>query len=209
LEERLSFSQSTARQDQNLDGALRLRELATGVNSQTRQPLTGRMLEVHRTIQQSIADIRASGELHGIPTVIVHGRSDGVIAPNHSSRPYYALALTRAGDRAENNIRYYEITNAHHLDSLNGGEGFNARFVPLHRYFLQALDLMWEHLKKGKALPPSQVVHTTPRRELTPPGAQLVGINASNAAVITPPISAKPPDEDRITFDGRVLHIPD
>ena len=208
LEERLSFSQSTGRQDQNLDGALRLRELATGVNSQTRQPLTGRMLEVHHTIQQSIAEIRASGELHGIPTVIVHGRSDGVIAPNHSSRPYYALALTHVRDKTDN-IRYYEITNAHHLDTLNGQEGFNARFVPLHRYFLQALDLMWEHLKKGVPLPPSQVVRTTPRRELTPPGAQLIGINPSNAALITPPISAKPPVEDRITFDGKVLHIPD
>lgn len=209
LEERLSFSQSTARQDQNLDGALRLRELATGVDSQTRQPLTGRMQEVHHTIERSIAEIRASGELHGIPTVIVHGRSDGVIAPNHTSRPYYALALTCAGDKAANNIRYYEITNAHHLDTLNGLEGFNARFVPLHHYFLQALDLMWEHLKKGKALPPSQVVRTTPRRDLTPPGAPLVGINAANAAVITPPISATPPDEDCITFDGKVLHIPD
>jgi hydroxybutyrate-dimer hydrolase len=166
------------------------------------------MLDVHHTIQQSIAEIRASGELHGIPTVIVHGRSDGVIAPNHSSRPYYALALTRGGDKADN-VRYYEITNAHHLDTLNGGEGFNARFVPLHRYFLQALDLMWEHLKKGAPLPPSQVVRTTPRRELTPPGAQLIGINASNASLITPPISAKPPVEDRIAFDGKVLHIPD
>ena len=68
---------------------------------------------------------------------------------------------------------------------------------------------MWEHLKKGAPLPPSQVVRTTPRRELTPPGAQLVGINASNAALITPPISTTPPAEDRITFDGKVLHIPD
>jgi hydroxybutyrate-dimer hydrolase len=209
LEDRLSFSQSTGRQDQNLDGALRLRELATGVNSQSGQPLTGRMLHVHQVIQRSIADIRASGELHGIPTVIVHGRSDGVIAPNHTSRPYYALAVTHQKP-ALDNIRYYEITNAHHLDALNGTvEGFNARFVPLHRYFLQALDLLLAHLKENKPLPPSQVVHTTPRRELTPPGAQLAGINAANATLITPPISAAPPVEDRITFDGKVLHIPD
>ena len=41
--------------------------------------------------------------------------------------------------------------------------GFDARFVPLHVYYLQALDLMWDHLQRGRPLPPSQVVRTTPR----------------------------------------------
>lgn len=208
LEERVSISPSTGRADQNLDGALRLRSLATGVDSETGQPLTGSMRDVHETIQQSIAAVRASGELHGIPTVIVHGRSDGVIAPNHSSRPYYALALTHDRKGADN-IRYYEITNAHHVDSFNGIDGFNARFVPLHRYFLQALDLLWAHLRYDAALPPSQVVHTTPRRELTRPSQPLAAIDASNAAVIVPPIAPQSADEDLITFDGEVLHIPD
>jgi hydroxybutyrate-dimer hydrolase len=30
-------------------------------------------------------------------------------------------------------------------------------------YFVQALNLMWEHLRDGKALPASQVVRTKPR----------------------------------------------
>jgi hypothetical protein len=37
------------------------------------------------------------------------------------------------------------------------------RFIPLHFYLLRALDLMYEHLGGGRPLPPSQVVHTTPR----------------------------------------------
>ena len=36
-------------------------------------------------------------------------------------------------------------------------------FIPLHRYFIQAMDLMYAHLRNGRPLPPSQVVHTTPR----------------------------------------------
>jgi hydroxybutyrate-dimer hydrolase len=38
------------------------------------------------------------------------------------------------------------------------------RFVPLHFYLLHALDLMYDHLRKGKALPPSQVMSAAPHQ---------------------------------------------
>jgi hydroxybutyrate-dimer hydrolase len=60
-------------------------------------------------------------------------------------------------------LQYYEITNAQHLDTLNGTAGFNSRFIPLHFYFVQAMNLMYNHLKNGDPLPPSQVVRTMPR----------------------------------------------
>jgi hydroxybutyrate-dimer hydrolase len=47
--------------------------------------------------------------------------------------------------------------------------GFNDKFVPLHHYFVQALDLMLDRRRNGTALPPSQVVRATPRGPGAPP----------------------------------------
>ena len=101
-----------------------------------------------------------TANLRGKPAIIVTGRADAILPPNHASRAY--VAMNRLAEPASK-LRYYEVTNAHHLDVLNGIAGFDSRYVPLHVYYLQSLNLMWEHLKQGKALPPSQVVRTTPR----------------------------------------------
>lgn len=159
-ENRLSISPSTNRRDMNLDGALCLRALATGSNPVDGRALAGPMREQHERIQQGIAETRMTGNLRGKPTIIVTGRADAILPPNHASRPYVALnALADPVAR----LRYFEITNAHHLDVLNGIAGFDARYVPLHVYYVQSLNLMWDHLTKGRALPPSQVVRTVPR----------------------------------------------
>jgi hydroxybutyrate-dimer hydrolase len=96
-------------------------------------------------------------------------------------------------------LHYYEVTNAHHLDSFNAFAGYNSLFIPLHRYFLQAMDLMYDHLRRGRALPPSQVVHTTPRGPGAPP------ITAANV----PPIGDSPPSNMLITFSSGQVRIPD
>ena len=70
-------------------------------------------------------------------------------------------------------------------------------FIPLHRYFIQAMDLMYDHLRHGRALPPSQVVHTTPRGVGAPP------ITAANV----PPIADTPPSNTLITFAGGQVNI--
>ena len=63
-------------------------------------------------------------------------------------------------------LSYIEVTNAQHFDAFIGNAalpGFDTRFIPLHVYFNRAMDAMYDNLKNGKALPPSQVVRTTPR----------------------------------------------
>jgi hydroxybutyrate-dimer hydrolase len=37
-----------------------------------------------------------------------------------------------------------------------------SRLIPQAHYLYHGLDLIWDHLKNGKALPPSQVVRTVP-----------------------------------------------
>ena len=97
-------------------------------------------------------------------------------------------------------MHYYEITNAHHLDTLNQFPGYSANYVPLHRYFIQAMDIMYDHLRHGRPLPPSQVVHTIPRG----PGAPLLPISPANV----PPIADTPPPGSQITFTDGQVKIP-
>lgn len=184
--------------DQDLRGALCLRGLATGFDPASGQPLAGQTREAHERIQQGIAEIRASGDLRGVPTLIVVGRNDAILPPNHASRAYFGL--NRLVEGARSNLRYYEVTNAQHLDVLNGLPGFNSRFIPLHRYFIQALDLMFDHLKNGTPLPPSQVVHTVPRGA----GPPVPPITLANV----PPISASPDPSALITFVDNEVRIP-
>ncbi len=179
-EDRLSISPSTGARDMNLDGALCLRALAIGADPLTGQPLQGEMLEKHRRVQRGISETRLSGHLRGKPAVIVNGRADAILPPNHAARAYYALNKTvEPGSR----LYYYEVTNAQHLDVLNGVGGFDARYVPLNVYFIQALNMMWDHLRHGRALPASQLVRTRPR-------AQKDGKTLPITAANVPPIEA-------------------
>ena len=185
-----SISPSTGKADYNVDGALCLRE-----------QLTAQTL-VATTLSASIAAVKRGANLHGKPAVIVHGRSDTLVPVNHSSRPYYALNKSvEPGSR----LAYYEITNAQHFDAFVGTAafaGYDTRLVPLHRYFIQAMDIMWNNLRSGTAIPPSQVVRTTPRGGT--PGAA-PAITANNV----PPISATPSVANQITFSNNTLTVPE
>ncbi|MFL5099726.1 MAG: 3-hydroxybutyrate oligomer hydrolase family protein [Xanthobacteraceae bacterium] len=183
--------------NQNLDGALCLRSLATGRDAVTRAPLTGLPKNQTGRIGEGVEDVLASGRLHRTPAVFVTGRSDGILPPNFTSRAYFGL--NNVVDGSTSSLRYYEVTNAHHLDSFNQFPGYNDKFIPLHRYFIQAMDLMYDHLRNGRALPPSQVVHTIPRGPGAPP------ITAANV----PPIADTPPAAALSTFTGGQVRIPD
>jgi hydroxybutyrate-dimer hydrolase len=167
--------------DQNLPGALCLRGLATDPPAE---------------FLASLGAIQATADLRGKPVVIVNGRADGIIPPNHASRPYYALTQKTPG---AGGVRYYEVTNGTHLDTFNAFPGFDARYIPLHHYYFQALDLMWDHLVNGAPLPPSQVVHTTPRGPGAPP------IGPANL----PPIRQAVSEDSAIRFSGTELVIPE
>ncbi|HEX7607505.1 MAG TPA: 3-hydroxybutyrate oligomer hydrolase family protein, partial [Usitatibacter sp.] len=185
-----STSPSTGKVDYNYDGAQCMSDLLTAQNA------TG------TTLRASIEATKRTGNLRGKPAIIVHGRSDTLIPVNHTSRPYYALNKTVDGS---SKLAYYEVEHAQHFDSFVGTAafaGYDTRLIPLHRYLVQALDIMYANLKNGTAIPPSQVVRTTPRGGT--PGAA-PAITAANV----PAIAATPAAADAITFSGSTLTIPE
>ncbi len=179
--------------DQNLDGALCLRALATGKRHRHGH---GHGNDDAKRVEKGVRDILADGKLGGTPAIFVTGRNDAILPPNHTSRAYYGLNQIEEGRKSK--LRYYEVTNAQHLDSFNQFPGYNAAYIPLHRYYIQAMDLMYAHLRNGQGLPPSQVVHTIPRGPGAPP------ITAANV----PPISNTPASANLITMSGGRLKIP-
>jgi hydroxybutyrate-dimer hydrolase len=185
--------------DQDLDGALCLRSLATGKDATTGTPLAGTARDRARRIAEGVEDIIASGNLHRTPAIFVAGRNDDILPPNFTSRAYFGLNNVVEGSVSP--LHYYEVTNAHHLDDTNSLPGLDTTFIPLQRYFVQAMDLMYEHLRHGRALPPSQVVHTIPRGGT--PGAA-PPITLSNV----PAIQGAPPTNVLITFTSGQVNIP-
>jgi len=186
-------------QDQNLDGALSLRSLITG-KDKSGEPLTGKLAEQHKRIKQGISQVRASGDLKGLPAIIIHGRDDAILPPNHTSRAYAALNSLKEGEKSR--LRYYEITNAHHLDMLNAFPGFDSRYIPLLYYFIQALDIMYDHLRNKRELPPNQVVRTIPRGRLE--DGKVPDITSENL----PNIADNPKNKDKIIAENGKIRIP-
>eukprot|EP00163_Fabomonas_tropica_P030887 TRINITY_DN715_c0_g4_i1.p1 TRINITY_DN715_c0_g4~~TRINITY_DN715_c0_g4_i1.p1 ORF type:complete len:704 (+),score=96.49 TRINITY_DN715_c0_g4_i1:7607-9718(+) len=192
-----SVSPSSSQADYGLDALLCLRSLAQGIDVVTGEALSGDAATLADAIAEGVDEIRATGDLQGKPAVYVTGRADAILPINHTARPYYGLNQRVEGD--DSNLRYYEVLNAHHLDVLNGFPGVADRYVPLHHYYFQALDLMWAHLTEGQPLPPSQVVRAVPRGAITTPLAD------SNL----PAIAADPATADRIEFVENQLRIPE
>jgi hydroxybutyrate-dimer hydrolase len=181
----LSLSPTSGRVDYGSDAALCQRALWTGTSENARR------------VQAGVQQVQKSANLRGKPALIVHGRNDTLIPVNFSSRPYYAENQRVEG--AGSKLRYIEVTNAQHFETFLQLPGYGDRLVPLHVYFNRALDAMYAHLANGTALPPSQLVRTTPRGSLATP------ITPANV----PPISANPPAGDRITYGNNTLTIPD
>lgn len=186
-----SVSPSTGVADLDIDGALCLRDLVTGNSAFAKR------------VQAGIGEVRRTGNLHGRPAVIVHGRSDALVPVAHTSRPYFGVNQMVEGSASK--LSYIEVENAQHFDAFIDNPvlpGYDARMIPLHRYFLLAMDQVYAHLKGGAALPPSQVVRTTPRGG-TPGAAPPL------AAGNVPPSAMAPAAGDRITYDKGTVTIPD
>ncbi len=198
----LATSSSTGVQDFGLDNALCQRALVTGVDTVSGAALT---LATTPTAAQSaavnagIAEVLLNGNLRGKPVIIVAGRSDALLPVNNAARAY--VAYNRSVEGAASKVSYIEVTNAQHFDGFLPFSGFDNRYVPLHTYFIRAMDAMYANLKNGTALPPSQVVRTTPRGGT--PGAA-PAITAANV----PAISAAPAVGDQIGFAGTSLAVP-
>ncbi|WP_374729468.1 D-(-)-3-hydroxybutyrate oligomer hydrolase [Caballeronia calidae] len=150
------------------------------------------------TMVASVDAIRVNANLRGKPAIIVQGRADALVPINHTSRPY--LGANRVAEGSKSQLSLYEITNGQHFDGFLSVAGFDTRFIPVHYYDIQALNLMWSHLKSNAPLPPSQVVRTTAR-----------GGTAGKAPALTtanlPPIAADP-GANAITVAGGVVNVP-
>ena len=185
--------------DQDLDNALCLRSLAQGRDAVTGAPLDGTAARKAQRVEVGVEQIIASGNLRRIPSIFVAGRNDAILPLNFAARAYFGLNNVVEGSLSP--LHYYEVTNAQHLDSFNQFPGYNALLIPLHRYFIQAMDLMYDHLRNGRPLPPSQVVHTTPRG----PGTPVPPITLANV----PPIADAPAPNVQITFANGQVRIPE
>lgn len=202
--ENLAISRSTGRTDLNFDSALCFRYLETGdvgllggLDSSF-----GESRADHAKVDAGTRAIETSGRLHGRPALVIHGRRDALVFPNLQSRAYYALNQQREGRKSR--LSYIEVTTGQHFDtfisSIFRGPAGDVQFVPLHYYYVLAMDRMYAHLTADAALWPSQVVRPTPRGFAPytfPP----------NPALLPPPSNA--PAGDRITFADGVLTIPE
>ncbi|WP_408182385.1 D-(-)-3-hydroxybutyrate oligomer hydrolase [Paraburkholderia sp. RL17-381-BIF-C] len=157
-----------------------------------------RTLWTNGTLTGSVEAIRVNANLHGKPAIIVQGRADALVPINHASRPY--LGLNQLSEGGASKLSFYEVTNAQHFDAFLGVAGFDSRFVPLHYYNIQALNLMWSHLKNGTPLPPSQVIHTIPRGGSPGAAPQLTTANL--------PAIAASPGVNAITVSNGAVNVP-
>ena len=176
--------------DYNFAGALCMRDLFTGTSANAVR------------VQQGMKEVVRTANLRGKPALIVHGRADTLIPVAFTGRPYYGMNQIVEGTNSK--LSYIEVANAQHFDTFLAFPGYAERMVPLHRYFIQAMDLMYANLKTGAALPVSQVVRTVPRG-LSGVGTAANPISAANV----PPIQTAPAAADRITFANNVLVIAD
>lgn len=191
-----SLSASTNSADYNIDGAICLRKLATGIDPLTGAALSGSELAQSDKVRAGVAETLLSANLRGKPAIIVAGRADALIPVNHAARAYYAANQKVEG--ASSRLRYIEVTHGQHFDAFLGLSGFPTRFIPLHVYAGRALDAMWDHLQHGTALPKSQLVRTTPR------------VNASDniSSANVPYIAANPAGSEAISYAAGVLSVP-
>jgi hydroxybutyrate-dimer hydrolase len=195
----LAVSPTSGLADFALDGALCMRELVTGREEVSGLALTGERKARSDRVRAGIEEVLLTGNLRGKPAIIVTGREDTLVPPNHASRAYYGK--NRMVEGSASRLSYVEVTPAQHFDTFIAFGpllGYDSRYVPLHHYFGQAMDRMYAHLRSGAALPPSQVVRAMPRASGSPVTLEHL-----------PAIASEPLAADRIALDGNVLVIPD
>ena len=198
----LGVSPSTGVADFSLDAALCQRALYTGVNTVTGAALTAASTPTKAqsdAVGAGVAEVLLNGNLRGKPTLMLAGRSDTLLPVNNSERAY--MAFNRKVEGGASKLSYVEVTNAQHFDVFNSLSGWDTRFVPLHGYFVQAMNAMYANLKNGTALPPSQVVRTTPRG-----GAP--GLAPAITAANVPALSTSPAAGNLIGFAGTSVNVP-
>ena len=186
-----SVTASTGLADLNIDAAICQRNLFTANDANALR------------VQNGISETLRSANLHGKPAMIVAGRADTQVPVTFNERPYYGQNKIVEG--AASKLSYIEVLNGQHFDAFIDNAalpGYDSMYVPLHYYFLQAMDHVYANLTSNAPLPPSQIVRTTPRGG-TPGAAPPIG------TANLPPIVNAPAAADQITFTNNVLTIPE
>ena len=186
------MSPSTGRQDFNVDGAFCHRNLSPATT-----PIATR-------VQTGISETLRTANLRGKPAMIVAGRADTQVPVPFNARPYFGQNKIVEG--AASRLVYIEVLNAQHFDAFIDNAafpGYDSRYVPLHYYFIQAMDRMWANLTQNVPLPPSQVVRTTPARRHAGLGARDQRRRTCRRS------SGTPATADLITFSNNTVTIPD
>ncbi|MCC7199487.1 MAG: D-(-)-3-hydroxybutyrate oligomer hydrolase [Gammaproteobacteria bacterium] len=144
-----------------------------------------------------MAEVQMSAALRGRPVIVMHGRRDGLVPVNHTSRAYYG----RHRATGQDSLRYYEIEHGQHFDAFLPLPAFAASFVPMQPHLEEAIGLMFRHLRERTPLPPSQVVRTHPRALA---GAGIEPLEARHLGELR-----LDPGADAIVQRGRDLRIPE
>jgi hydroxybutyrate-dimer hydrolase len=187
----ISFD-ADSRQTLNADGAKCIASRVINFGQATAPTLTDTVL----------AEVRRSGNLRGKPAIIVHGRADAVTPANHTARAYFGLNKI-VETTATSKLSYIEVTNAQHFDAFNGTvAGYDTRYVPIQRYFNQAMDAVFANVKSTTPLPASQVVRTTPR-------GGVAGAAPAITAANVPAFVAAPATANAITFANNTVSVPE
>jgi len=152
--------------------------------------------EAYDRVQGGLEETIMSGDLQGKPAILIQGRSDQVVAPNHGARAYFAR---NRQVEYRDDVVYWEVENGHHLEMFQlyynlGFFGASTDIAYLNPYFHEAMDQMFAYLADGTPFAPSQVIRTTPG----PIGEDMFG-----------PVQDAPGDADAITWANNTLTIPE
>jgi hydroxybutyrate-dimer hydrolase len=148
------------------------RSLLAAAMPQTARCLRG-LLSSLPALQSGIAEIQMNAKPGRRPVLILHGRGDGLISVNHSSRAYVSTnwRQARGGPAQRDNLRYYEIRHGQHFDAFLPLPGLRGVYVPMQPLLNAAFDAVHARLAHGTPLPPSQAVDTALRAD---PGADAI-----------------------------------
>lgn len=131
------------------------------------------LLSSRPSLRAGITELQMTAKPGRRPVVILHGRGDGLVSVNHSSRAYVSAnwRRERTGATARDGLRYYEIRRAQHFDAFLPLPGMRGHYLPMQPFLNAAFDAVHARLIRGTPLPPSQAVADTLRVR---PGADAI-----------------------------------
>ena len=112
-----------------------------------------------KALQRSVRKTQAGLPQAGVPVLVIHGLSDGLVPAAYTSAPYAKFAMAK-----RNSMRYWQVENAQHFDAFLGQPVLAAQYVPMMPYAYKGLDAMWAHIAQGLPLPTDRVFKTVPRK---------------------------------------------